>query len=78
MCPGPVDTEFNDVANCKFGVNSITPEFCAQKAIDGMLAGKLIIIPERSIKALYAGAKFAPRGLVLKIAGRVQKKKLEN
>ena len=27
VCPGPVDTEFNDVANCKFGVSSITPQF---------------------------------------------------
>ena len=78
VCPGPVDTEFNDVANCKFGVSSITPEFCAQKAVEGMFARKLIIIPEKSIKALYAGAKLAPRGLVLKIAGKVQKKKLEN
>lgn len=31
VCPGPVDTEFNDVANCKFGVSSITPQFCAKR-----------------------------------------------
>ncbi len=78
VCPGPVDTEFNDVANCKFGVSSITPEFCAQKAIEGMFNKKCIIIPEKSIKALCTGAKFAPRSLVLKITGKVQKKKLED
>ena len=77
VCPGPVDTEFNDVANCKFGVSSITPQFCAKKALEGMFGRKLIIIPERSIKALYAGSKFAPRGIVLKVTGKVQKKKLD-
>ena len=77
VCPGPVDTEFNDVANCKFGVSSITPQFCAKKALEGMFGRKLIIIPEKSIKALYAGAKFAPRGIVLKVTGKVQKKKLD-
>ena len=77
VCPGPVDTEFNDVANCKFGVSSITPQFCAKKALEGMFGRKLIIIPEKSIKALYAGAKFAPRGIVLKMTGKVQKKKLD-
>ena len=46
-------------------------------AIYGMFGRKLIIIPEKSIKALYAGAKFAPRGIVLKVTGKVQKKKLD-
>ena len=68
VCPGPVD---------KFGVSSITPQFCAKKALEGMFGRKLIIIPERSIKALYAGSKFAPRGIVLKVTGKVQKKKLD-
>ena len=56
---------------------SITPQFCAKKALEGMFGRKLIIIPEKSIKALYAGAKFAPRGIVLKVTGKVQKKKLD-
>lgn len=76
ICPGPVDTEFNDVANCKFGVKSITPKYCADKAVNGMFAGKLIIIPEASIKVLSVGARLAPRQLVLKVTGKVQTKKI--
>ena len=30
LCPGPVDTEFNDVSDVKFGVSSITAEYTAK------------------------------------------------
>ena len=47
LCPGPVDTEFNSVANAQFGVKSISAEYCAKRAVEGMFAGKMIIRRER-------------------------------
>ena len=34
LCPGPVDTNFNKVANVKFSVKPLTSEFVAKYAID--------------------------------------------
>ena len=75
LCPGPVDTEFNDVANCKFSVKTITPEFCAKQAVKGMFEKKMIIIPEKKMKALSAAAKIAPRKLAVHITGGIQQQK---
>jgi len=52
-CPGPVNTNFNAVANVKFNLKSKTSEFVARKAVDGMFKKKEIICPgitERFIK----------------------------
>ena len=75
LCPGPVDTEFNSVANAEFGVKSITAEYCAQTAVKGMFARKLMIIPERSISAAAKASGLAPRKLALAVTGRLQSAK---
>ena len=36
LCPGPVNTNFNNVANVEFGVKALDPEFVAKYAIDEM------------------------------------------
>lgn len=77
LCPGPVDTEFNDVANCHFNIKPITAEFCAKAGIDGMFQKKMIIIPENKIKALSAIVKIVPRNIVLGFTKRVQEKKIK-
>ena len=45
LCPGPVNTEFNDRAGVVFALKGITPEFCVDEAIHGMLHHKTIIVP---------------------------------
>lgn len=75
LCPGPVDTEFNDVAQCSFAVKGISPQFCAKKAVEGMFGGKLIIVPETNLKAGAAASKILPRKLVLGITGNIQNRK---
>lgn len=75
LCPGPVDTEFNDIAQCSFAVKGITPEFCAKKAVEGLFSGKLIIVPETTMKVGAAVSKIMPRKLVLGIAGGIQSRK---
>lgn len=75
LCPGPVDTEFNSVADCKFSVKAVSAKYCSDKAVEGMFAKKLLIIPENTMKAMCAGARFLPRSLVLKVTGKIQQEK---
>ncbi|WP_294407671.1 SDR family oxidoreductase [uncultured Ruminococcus sp.] len=77
LCPGPVDTEFNDVAQCNFAIRGITAEFCARAAVDGMFSRELIIIPEKKMRFVAGGSKFVPRKVLVRLASGVQSKKLK-
>ncbi|MCR5719669.1 MAG: SDR family oxidoreductase [Lachnospiraceae bacterium] len=50
LCPGPVDTEFNKVANVEFALKGITPKYCAEYALKMMSKGKTLIIPTFRMK----------------------------
>lgn len=75
LCPGPVDTEFNQVANASFSLPGISPEKCVEYALKKMKKKKVIIVPSFSIKCAAAGAKIMPANLVVKVASHQQKKK---
>ncbi len=77
LCPGPVNTEFNDVAKVKFAVDGISSEECARIAIDGALKGKLVIIPGLMMKVGLFLRRFAPEKFLLKLAYGFQKRKNE-
>lgn len=77
LCPGPVETEFNDVANCSFAVRGISAEYCAECALKGLFSRKTVIVPDAGMKMAVIGTKLAPAGLVTGIARRMQSKKLE-
>ena len=51
LCPGPVDTNFNNVADVKFKIKGLTSEFVAKYAVNKMLKGKLIIVPGFSVRS---------------------------
>lgn len=76
LCPGPVDTEFNGVANVEFALKGISAEFCANYGIDKMFQKKTVIIPTWYLKLGLTFGKFLPRKLYVSIAARQQKKKL--
>lgn len=76
LCPGPVDTEFNAVANVEFALPGITPEYCANYAIDQMKRRKVVIVPTFTLKAATTLGRFIPQSLYIAIAGHQQKKKL--
>lgn len=76
LCPGPVNTEFNDVANVRFSLPGISPRYCANYALKKMFKNQVIIVPGLLMKLSTVASKFLPRTLVAKIAGRQQKKKL--
>ena len=76
LCPGPVNTEFNQVAHVSFALPGITPEFCVRYAIRQMKKGKVVIIPTAVLKVAAIGGRFIPQKLLVAITGRQQKKKI--
>ncbi len=75
FCPGPVDTEFNDVAHVKFGVKSIRSVDAAVYAIDKMFRRKRIIVPGFFMKLNCTCNRFLPKRWLLKICYHVQSRK---
>lgn len=76
LCPGPVDTEFNDVANVSFALPGITVEACVEAAISGMKKRKTVIVPTLYMKAAITMGRFLPQSVYIQIVGHQQKKKL--
>ena len=76
LCPGPVNTEFNDRAGVVFALKGITPEFCVDEAIHGMLHHKIIIVPSAFMRLCTSAQKLLPTPLLMPIVARQQKKKL--
>lgn len=75
LCPGPVNTEFNDVANVKFAINGLSSEYVARYAIEQSLKGKLCIVPGFSMKVGTSLLRLTPEKLMLKISYNIQRRK---
>lgn len=76
LTPGPVRTEFNDVANCKFSINSISKEKCVNYAIKKMNKKGIIIAPSLGVRITALFSRFVPTNLLIKICSHAQKKKI--
>lgn len=77
LCPGPVDTNFNNVAEVKFSVKPLKADYVAKYAIDKMLKGKLLIIPGFKMKCAKFFGRFVSDKNLMRIAYRIQNKKLK-
>ena len=77
LCPGPVDTNFNKVADVQFALKGLSSEYVAKYAIQKMLKGKFYIVPGWKIKLAKFGAKIAPTSLVAKISYNMQRRKIQ-
>ena len=75
LCPGPVKTEFNDVAGVRFCIRGVTSKYVAKYAIDKMLKGKEIILPSFTIKCVKFLSKISPDNLVTEVSYHTQKSK---
>jgi len=75
LCPGPVDTEFNKVANVRFALKGLTSEYVARYAIEKMFKRKLVIVPGFIMKCARFASKITPEKLLLRIAYNQQRKK---
>ena len=77
LCPGPVDTNFNNVAGGSFNTKSATSEYVAKYAIDNMFKNKLIIIPTFKIKLAVFMTRLVPTKLLLRINYHIQNIKIK-
>lgn len=78
LCPGPVETNFNKIANVKFNLREANSMKVAQYAIKQFEKGKFYIIPGIDVKIAKIGAKLLPTNVISKFAYMAQKRKLEN
>lgn len=76
LCPGPVKTNFDKVANVKFHMREADSQKVADCAIKKLEQGKFYIVPGIDVKLAKIGAKIAPVTLISKITYMVQKRKL--
>jgi len=75
LCPGPVNTNFNNVAGVHFSVKPLESSYVAKYAIDQMLKGKLLIIPGFQMKCAKFFSRFISDKASLRIIYRIQKRK---
>lgn len=75
LCPGPVDTNFNNVAGGHFNTKALTSTYVAKYGIDNVIKGKMIIIPSLKMKLGVFFSRFLSYRLQLKILYSIQKNK---
>lgn len=78
LCPGPVNTNFNDRAGVTFSAKPISPEYAAEYAVKKALAGKLFAVPGIAIKACAIGQRLVPHKLLAAVTYNVQHAKQKN
>ena len=76
LCPGPVDTNFNEVAGGHFSVKPLSSEYVSKYAIKKMFRKKLIIIPGVKMKLAVFFARFLSNKRLLSIILKIQHKKV--
>lgn len=75
LCPGPVNTEFNKVANGGFTVKGLSSEYVARYGIDKMFQKKLIIVPSIKMKIGLFLSRFIPWKLLVRILYHIEYQK---
>lgn len=68
LCPGPVPTEWAEIANAEhysISIAQVSPREVAEAAVAGMVAGKRSVVPGLVPKAASIGGRFTPRTLLL-------------
>jgi short-subunit dehydrogenase len=77
LCPGPVRTEFHQVAGMEssglvLNKRLISVEEVAQAGYEAMMRGRAMEVPGLATKLLAFGVRFAPRRFVAKFVRRLQ------
>lgn len=76
LCPGPVETNFNNIAGVKFGLQALSSKYVAKYTVKKLLKNKFYIIPGMQIKALRFFAKIIPDVIMAKMCYNSQTKKI--
>lgn len=77
FCPGPVATNFNNVAGVKFAVKQLSSEYATMYALKKMFKGRSVIVPGLTFKMAHVLSKLLPDGLVAKVSGSIQNRKIK-
>ena len=77
LCPGPVSTNFNNVADVKFNSKSLSSVSVAKYAIDKTLKNKFIIVPGFTIKCVKFFSSIMPDSVMAKACFKIQEKRRE-
>ena len=75
LCPGPVNTNFNNTANVKFSTEGLYPRDVAEYALDKIEAGKMIIIPSSKMKAVKILEHFLSEKMLTRLSYNIQSSK---
>lgn len=75
FCPGPVNTNFDNVAGVKFRIGGLTSDFVAKYAVKKMKKGKLIIVPGNLIKIVRGLSEIFPDSIIEEFSYYAQTKK---
>jgi len=75
LCPGPVDTNFNNRAGVTFSAKPITPRYAAIYGIEGSFEGKGLMIPTLGMKLAVIASKFVPEEIAVRFVYELQKRK---
>lgn len=77
LCPGPVDTNFNKVANVEFALKGLSSQYVAEYAVRKMLKGKFYIVPGIKIKLAKFASKISPSNIVAMVSYNMQRRKIK-
>lgn len=75
LCPGPVDTEFNQVSGAKFAAKGLSSQQVAKQAVEQTLAGKLFIVPGTMVRLGTAASRLVPEKPLMRIVRNFQERK---
>ncbi|MBQ7039704.1 MAG: SDR family oxidoreductase [Clostridia bacterium] len=77
LCPGPVDTEFNNVAGVKFALKPLSAKKVADLSVKKMFKGKFYILPGTAAKFTAFFSKLIPDTILSECSMKIQKKKIK-
>lgn len=75
LCPGPVKTEFDAVADVRFSLSGLQSEAVARIGLHGLLRGKGVIIPGALMRLTLAARRLVPDEVVTRITYHIQHRK---
>ncbi len=77
LCPGPVNTNFNNTAEVKFALKGADSRFVAKYAVVHMLGGRELIMPGLGIGIVKIASKLLPDRLMGAFCYFMQRKKIK-
>lgn len=75
LCPGPIQTEFAQVANVKFLMDGMASEKAARIAIRGLFKQQDMIIPGKLMKVGYFLTRILPNKVLMEASYHIQHRK---